>query len=488
MKNKKTAGEMTESTVKARKKKRRKMPVIIAVIAVLLIVIRVAARSGAAQSGAFVTTTSVIRGDIEETITTSGTVQSEDVKVVFAPVSGILAKVNVKAGEAVKAGTLLAEYDMEKWDETLRQSELQLQRSVASYDGVMTNSSKSSGKLSEAEINLGVLNQQLNDYRAYLKKLQSSLDDYMRENSNALSVENVKLQEQLRDLTPGTDEYNSVSSALAWNSNLQQNLSNTDFVVNMNKEIAEVQEHIANCEEYKARMEAQKSSSEATVLDSYSITQYNADYEMARLSYESTEKDYNLAKEGIKAEFDGIVTEISMAVGTGAGISEGMQLLILQNSANLKVSFDASKYDIQKIELGQKADVVILGKKYQGQISKIDRMAVNNMSNTPMVGVEIHLLDADDNIILGMDAKLTIHTAKAENALLIPVEAINADREGDFLFVAENGVAVRRPIVCGISTDTYAQVLEGVTEEDVIILSSLSDLEDGMAVTVMPLQ
>lgn len=486
MKNKKTAGEISENTVKPRKKKRKKMPVIIAGIAVLLIVIRVAARSGAAQSGAFVTTTAAIRGDIEETITTSGTVQSEDVKVVFAPISGILAKVNVKAGEAVKAGTLLAEYDMGKWEETLRQSELQLRRSGASYDGVMTNSSKSSGKLSEAEINLSVLNQQLDDYKAYLKKLQSSLDDYTRENSNALSVENVKLQEQLRDLMPGTDEYNSVSSALAWNSNLQQNLSNTDFVVNMNKEIAEVQEHIANCEEYKTRMEAQKSSSEATILDSYSITQYNADYEIAKLSYESAEKDYNLAREGIKAEFDGIVTEVNAVVG--AGVSEGMQLLILQNSTSLKVSFDASKYDIQKIELGQKADVVILGKKYQGQVSKIDRMAVNNMSNTPMVGVEIHLLDADDNIILGMDAKLTIHTAKAENALLIPVEAINADREGDFLYVAENGVAVRRPIVCGISTDTYAQVLEGVTEEDVIILSSLTDLEDGMAVSVMPLQ
>lgn len=486
MKSKKTAEEIAGERVRTGRKKRRKAPVIIAVIAVLLIVIRVAACSANPQTGAFVTTTSAVRGDIEETITTSGTVQSEVVEAVFAPVSGTLAQVNVKAGEAVKAGTLLAEYNMEKLEESLKQAELQLKRSGASYDGVMANSSKSSAKLNEAEVNLNVLEQQIEDNKAYLKRLQTDLEDFMRENSNALSVEGVELQERLKNLTPGTEEYNSVSSALAWNGNLQQNLSNSDFAVKTNKEIAEVQERIAGYEEYKARMETQKNSSEAGVLDSYSVTQYNADYEMAKLSYESAEKDYNVAKEGVKAEFDGIVTEVNASAG--AGISEGMQLLILQSSADLKVTFDASKYDIQKIALGQKADVVILGRTYQGQVSNIDRVAVANMSNTPMVGVEIHLQDADDNIILGMDAKLTIHTDKAENALLIPVEAVNADREGDFLYVVENGTAVRRPIVCGISTDTYTEVLEGVTEEDVIILSSLTGLEEGMAVTVMPLQ
>ena len=96
--------------------------------------------------------------------------------------------------------------------------------------------------------------------------------------------------------------------------------------------------------------------------------------------------------------------------------------------------------------------------------------------------------DADDKIILGMDAKLTIYTKKAENALLIPVEAINADRDGDFLYVVENGIVVRKSIVCGISSDVYAEIKEGLTEEDEIILTSYSDLEEGMAVTVLPAQ
>lgn len=467
-------------------KSKKKAPIIIAAIVVILIVIRMVACSGAAQAGAIVTTTTAVRGDLQESITTSGTVKSEVVKTVFAPVNGTLSEVNVQAGDAVKAGTLLIGYDMDKMEEALQQAKLQLDRSSASYGGTMAKSSKSQTELNEAQVNLNVLNRQIEDNKAYLKELQNKLEEYQRVNSNALSVESVELQEKLKTLTPGTDEYNSVSNALAWNGNLQQNLNNSDFVVNTNKEIDEVQERIAGYEEYKAKMEAQKTSSEATVLDSYSITQYDADYELAKLSYQTAEEDYNTAKEGIVAEFDGIVTECSAVLG--AGVNEGMQLLTLQSSKDLKICFDASKYDIQKIALGQKADVVISGKTYHGEVSKINRMAVLNASNTPMVGVEIHLQDEDDNIILGMDAKLTIYTNNVENALMIPVEAINADKEGDFLYVVENGIAVRRPVVCGISNDTYTEILEGVTEEDVIILSALTSLEEGMAVTVMPLQ
>ena len=72
--------------------------------------------------------------------------------------------------------------------------------------------------------------------------------------------------------------------------------------------------------------------------------------------------------------------------------------------------------------------------------------------------------------------------------LLIPVEAINADKDGDFLYVVENGVVVKKSIVCGISTDTYSEVTEGITQEDQIILSSYATIEEGMAVTAVPAQ
>ena len=52
--------------------------------------------------------------------------------------------------------------------------------------------------------------------------------------------------------------------------------------------------------------------------------------------------------------------------------------------------------------------------------------------------------------------------------------------------MAEDGIVTRRPVICGISSDTYTEVLEGITEEDQIILGSYTGLTEGMSVTVVP--
>ena len=277
-----------------------------------------------------------------------------------------------------------------------------------------------------------------------------------------------------------------VNDDISYNQYIQQTIGTSDYVTELEKQIAQVKEEIADFEAYKAEMEGQKQSSENVVLDSFDKEQYEADKELAAMSYQTSKESYDRAKQGVVAEFDGIVMECSVV--QGATVTEGMQLLTLADSRNVKITFNASKHDVEKLKVGQRTKITISGNTYEGSVSKINRMATVNASNTPMVGVEVHITNTDDKIILGLDAKLEIFTGKAENALLIPVETINADKEGDFLYVVEEGIVVRKPIVCGISSDTHTEVLEGITEEDEIIVSSLTGFEEGMAVTVMPEQ
>ena len=500
-KQKEAQKEQKAEYAKKSNKKRKKAPVIIAVIIIILIVVRLVSCAFSGNAGVMVSTTNAFRGDIEENVSTSGKVASEEKKVLFAPVSGRLNEINVAAGDAVKAGDVLMTYDMDQMEERLQEAALQQSKSNASYNSTMTENSKSNAKLNEANTNLAVLDQQLTDYKAYLKDLEDKLSKSQRETQRQLSEESYNLSRKSADLNKELQngvtadrakeinkELQDISSNQARNAYVQSIANSSDYVVDMQNEIAAVKEHITECETYKAQMESQKGTSESTILNGYQSQAYAADKDLAQLTYEEAEKQYNAAKEGIVADFDGIVTECTGV--SGASVAEGAQLLTLESSRDVKVTFDASKSDVAKLEIGQKVDVTISGNKYEGEIAKINRMAALNASNTPMVGVEVHLTNPDDKIILGLDAKLTVHTDSAQDTLLIPVEAINADKNGDFLYVVENGMVVKRPVTCGISSDEYTEILEGVTEEDQIIVSSLTgiSLEEGMAVTAVPKQ
>ena len=80
------------------KKKHKKTIVIIAIIvALLLLIIWGVSCAGSAAPKSLVTTTQATRGELQESISTSGTVESEDKKVYFAPVAGTMDEVNVAA-------------------------------------------------------------------------------------------------------------------------------------------------------------------------------------------------------------------------------------------------------------------------------------------------------------------------------------------------------------------------------------------------------
>lgn len=473
-----------------KKGKKKKIIIIVVIVVILLLILRGCA--GGKEGGVMVRTTNATRGDLQESVSTSGTVAAENVKVLFAPAAGRLGKVNVAAGDAVKKGDVLISYDSEELERSFRQATLEQLKVDASYSGAASDNSENQAKLQEANTNLAVLEQQLKDYKAYLKRLQSDLNENQRGTANALAADNYDLQKEINkikndstmDAAEQEKKIRKLEAELSKNQYLQGVVNSSDYVTEMEKEISNVQEQITACEEYKAKMESQKNSSEAAVWDSYDRTQRDADKELASIAYAEAEKSYYGGKTGICADFDGVVTEISAV--EGSSVLEGTQLLTLESSGEVKVSFSASKYDVEKLAIGQSADVTISGNTYTGKVSKINRMATINASNTPMVGVEIHIDQPDDKIILGLDAKLSIYTQKAEDALLIPVEAVNADKEGDFLFVVENGVLVRKPVVCGISNDTYTVILEGITEDDQIVLSSFGSLEEGLTVAVIP--
>ena len=81
---------------------------------------------------------------------------------------------------------------------------------------------------------------------------------------------------------------------------------------------------------------------------------------------------------------------------------------------------------------------------------------------------------------------MVVSTAQALDAVLVPVMAVNVDVDGEFVYVVENSIVVKKPVTTGISSDTMVQILEGLSQGEQVVTDVSSGLMEGMTVVAIP--
>ena len=463
---------------KARKKKIIRRGVLGGVA--LVIVLFFIRNSLAAQSiGLMVSTVTAVVQDVEQNLSTSGTVKSEETKTYFAPVAVKVGTVDVAAGDSVKKGQSLLQFDADALTEAKQMAQLKLQANEGGYNSSIHKNNKYIADLGEANVNLGVLEQQIADSENYVKELEQKIND----KKAAIAHEGTLLQISLLDWSnqPDSEEYLNLQKLIQYNSYEQQN---NKEVAAWQKEIDIYQEKIAAYKEYRSEMKSQKSASEGGSMDSGSRCQLEANTEMEKLNNQDTLTALAEVENGMQSDFNGVVTEVEIVEGSTP--QEGQKLLTVESTEKVKVEITVSKYDLDKIAVGQEAEINIAGKDYKGKVSKINRMATTNASGAAVVGAEVEIENPDQSIFLGVEAKVEVHMATATGVVTVPVEVVNADREGDFVFVAEEGMVKKKRVTTGISSDTDIEIQEGLTAGEAVIMTTGQELEEGTPVTVLP--
>ena len=198
---------------------------------------------------------------------------------------------------------------------------------------------------------------------------------------------------------------------------------------------------------------------------------------LSELDQMSAQELVEAAKKGIKADFNGVITKVSVVEGATTAL--GTELFTLQNTDKINVNVNVSKYDYDKLKEGQSADITLAGKTYEGEVTSISHVATQNEKGASLISADVRIKNPDDDIFLGVDAKVTIHAEEADDVVVLPSEVVNIGKDGSFCYVIENGVITRRDIITGISSDDYVEVTEGIKEGDEVI-RDLGSLEEGM--------
>ena len=182
--------------------------------------------------------------------------------------------------------------------------------------------------------------------------------------------------------------------------------------------------------------------------------------ERNRLSLTQAEKELERAKGGTVAPSDGIIT--ACLVDVGAYVEKGVPIFEMQSDNGYKVNMMVSKYDIASVRTGQKADIKIGNQRYEGKVAKINQAAENDASGKAKASIEINI-DTDEDMIVGLDADVTLKLEDAMGVLKVPTECIYNDDDGSFVYVIEDGEVAKKYVTIGVKDSEYTQI-EGIEE------------------------
>ena len=152
----------------------KKKKIIAGGLAAVLVVTCLGALNGhAAQS---VDTAQVTRGTLEQKVELNGFVETDNILKYYSQIDGKIGSINVKKGDFVKKGDVLMTYDEENLDYNIAMADLNAQSQLGSYNNSMQTSGRTAGLYSEANRNLSVLDQQINDTQAAVTQLQKDIN------------------------------------------------------------------------------------------------------------------------------------------------------------------------------------------------------------------------------------------------------------------------------------------------------------------------
>ena len=285
----------------------------------------------------------------------------------------------------------------------------------------------------------------------------------------------------------------AIASATAKRNNAQKRIEEEQNNLNeINEKLNKYQDRLKDSSEEleklqtnKAKEEGIKDSTDASRLTSAARNELSANNNLSNLNAQMTKDEINEGKAGIRAEFSGVVTEVTAVAGGPA--AKGGSLFTVASNEDVVVDMSVTRFDLEKLEVGQSAEINLAGKTYTGKVSKLSRLAAENSKGTPVVSAEIHIDNPDENIYLGLEAKVAVSGRKAENVVVVPVEAVNTGVDGSFCYVVdENGVVAVREVVTGLASSMEVEIQSGLSAGDKVIRNTTGMLvEEGMRVTAV---
>lgn len=239
---------------------------------------------------------------------------------------------------------------------------------------------------------------------------------------------------------------------------------------------AQVQQAKAQLEQAKRNLAREENLLKKNAATPETVKSFEDSLRIAEAAYRTTLTMLDFTK--ITAPFAGIITRKLVNVGDLA--TPGKPLLHIEEENKLQVLTDIPEAMILKISKGERLKVFIpsVNLEIEGTVAEVSPVADPSSRTSP---IKLRIPN-NPQLRSGQFARVTLAMAQAET-LTVPAGAVVPFGQMERVFVVDDGKARLRLVRSGAHSNEYLEILSGLAEGEVVIITGNSNLQDGQPVT-----
>ncbi len=402
--------------------------------------------------GSMVSTTPIIKGDIQDSISLRAPLEGTESAEIVSRLHYEVLQLNVKEGDRVKKGQVLAVLDSDTLKKDIKRAEDQL--ALAKVE----SSEASSRSAQNVELAKAQLEDKLKDQQTAYEKAVLDRDEAKRkyDNLKTLVDAGVETEESLKEIK---NTYESAQQIV-------------DSYTVENGKVVATEADLKSIENSGDNSAGSRAKS------------------IAMLQTELNNKRQDLEECQITSPIDGTITRVNIKLGRFADdTDDDKPMFVVENIDQLEMEILISEYDIGKIEIGQTATItadILKDEFVEGIVDRISPTGEEKAGSTErVIPTTVRITGDTKGLIAGINAKAEILIAESKDTLILPLECLQQNPDGTISVLrvnSENKIEVI-PVTTGIENDLNVEIFSDMLQEgDNIVVSPTPDLTEGTAV------
>jgi len=469
-------------------------------------------------------TATVQRGNLTATVNAAGNISAHQQVALNFGQSGTVQKVNVRAGDRVKAGQVLTELDTSDLQLQLENAKVNLkiaQNKLAQtkapsteQDIANTRSRLESAQASYNKLAGGPNKTDLAASQAALASAQASYDAAMKSaaaSGTTIDAATAQYQKSLAALQSAQAAYDKVATApnigarqesvtlqgatIDYNqakANYEASLatSGSDAKSKVAQALSSLQQAQANLAKLqandndlissKAQVNQAKNDLDKILAGPDAATLDTAQQQVAQSEIAVRQAENKLKQAQIVAPFDGTVAAVNVVVGQAGPTSGTAGAIQLADLDNLEIIVNMAEVDVSKIKEKQVAQITLDALPNLTLTGEVTQVAPAGVQTQGVVNypVTVAVKNPPPGVKTGMTSNVNIVTDQKNDVLMVANRAIRNVGRQKMATVLFEGRQIQAPVVTGMSGDSQTEIVSGLNEGDVVVVGTTTTTQN----------